>query len=104
MKESGSTANINMESRRSTRCRKISNEKEGLATKKTQQFATAKTFLECDHDTLICCYESAYFTSDYIAVRQEKNHKLPIVCSICQCEILNKIDELQMNLNKVVAL
>lgn len=103
MKDSCNSVNINIESRRSTRCRKKSNEKEGKISTKTQQFATAKTYVECDHDTLICCYESAYFTPDYIAVRQKKNHKLPIVCSICQFEILNKIDEKEMN-PKVVAL
>ena len=92
MKESNCNAVNNVKSRRSTRCRRIINEKEGLVTKKTQQYATAKTYVECDHDTLICCYESAYFTRDYIAVRQKKKHKLPIMCSICKREILNKID------------
>ena len=84
----------NIKSRRSMRCRRNINAKEGLVTKKTQQYATAKTYVACDHDTLVCSYESAYFTREYIAVREKKNHKLPTMCSICKREILNKLDDI----------
>ena len=94
MKESNKHVTTNISSRRSMRCRRNNNAKEGLVTKKTQQYATAKTYVACDHDTLICSYESAYFTREYIAVREKKKHTLPTICSICKREILNKLDEM----------
>ena len=94
MNECNKDVTTNINSRRSMRCRRNNNAKEGLVTKKTQQYATAKTYVACDHDTLICSYESAYFTREYIAVREKKNHKLPTMCSICKREILNKLDDI----------
>ena len=97
--------NINLtkrDSRRSARCQKISNEKEGMNAKLSQQYTTAKTLVECDHLNLNCCFDFSYFSREYIAVRQKKNRKLPIICSICHREIVNKIDGRKMNPNVVI--
>ena len=67
--------NINFtkrDSRRSARCQKISNEKEGMNAKLSQQYTTAKTLVECDHLNLNCCFDFSYFSREYIAVRQKK--------------------------------
>ena len=78
--------NINFtkrDSRRSACCQKISNEKEGMNAKLSQQYKPAKTLVECDLLNLNGCFDFSYFLREYIAVRQQKNHKLPIICSIC---------------------
>ena len=64
------------DSRRSARCQKISNEKEGMNAKLSQQYTTAKSLVECDHLNLNCCFDFSYFLREYIVVRQKKNHKL----------------------------
>ena len=97
--------NINFtkqDSRRLARCQKIGNEKEGTNSKLSQQYATAKTLVECDHLNLNCCFDFSYFLREYIAVRQKKNHKLPIIYTICHREIVNKIDGQKTNPKVVI--
>ena len=97
--------NINFtkrDSRRSGRCQKISNEKEGMNAKLSQQYTTVKTLVECDHLNLNCCFDFSYFSCEYIAVRQKKNYKVPIICSFCHREIVNKTDGQKTNPKVVI--
>ena len=78
--------------RRSVRCKKVENMKEGLIVEKKQRHVTAKTHMNCDHETLICCIDHSYFSKQYIKKRIQKKHKLPIFCSVCKFEIVDKFD------------
>ena len=89
-------------SRRSARCQKINNEKEGMNSKLSKQNTTAKTLVECDHLNLNCCFDFSYFSREYLAVRKKKNRKLPITCTICHREIVNKIDVQNTNTKDVI--
>lgn len=79
--------------RRSVRCKKVENVKEGLIVEKKQRQVTAKTHMNCDHETLNCCIDHSYFSKQYIKKRIQKKHKLPIFCSVCKFEIVDKVDD-----------
>ena len=78
-------------SRRSIRCQKSNNIREGMSSKKIQMFTTAKTHVICDHITLNCYIDFTYFTKEYIKKRQDLGHKLPTKCTKCGRFIVNKI-------------
>ena len=73
-----------------------------MNAKLPQQYTTAKILVECDHLNLNCCFDFSYYSREYIAVRQKKNHKSPIICSICHNEIVNKIDGRKTNPKVVI--
>ena len=93
MKDSKKNDNLSntRNSRRSIRCKKSDNVKEGMAAKKIQMFTTAKTHVICDHITLNCYIDFTYFKKDYIKKRQDLCHKLPIKCTKCERFIVSKI-------------
>ena len=58
--------------RRSIRCKKVENVKEGLIVEKKQRQVTAKTHMNCDHETLNCCISLILFQTGHQKQNVEK--------------------------------
>jgi len=82
----------NKRSRRSARCIKAGNIKEGMSVSPLQNKTTAKTIVACDHEFLQSYSECSYFEKEYIKRRNGKGHKLPVKCSVCNAFIVDKLE------------
>ena len=87
----GTTQNMIKQSRRSARCIKAKNIQEGMFVSPLQKQTTAKTVVACDHEFLQSYTDHSYFVAEYIKRRNDKGHKLPIKCSVCNAFIVDKL-------------